>query len=139
MTNLFTAKPFISHDGPDENKVRAEVQVSTGYSTIADVEDSDNGKSKKVSFNNPKSSTRLQGGSGFRMRVFWSELRRLLRAVSHCTSVSRSVVSRRLTVACRCLRSARQVTPLLLGRTPSVVWSLSGLMMRRTGLLAGTC
>ena len=61
MTNLFTAKPFISHDGPDENKVRAEVQVSTGYSTIADVEDSDNGKSKKVSFNNPKSKYKASG------------------------------------------------------------------------------
>ena len=36
MTNLFTAKPFISHDGPDENKVRAEVEVFTGFSKTHD-------------------------------------------------------------------------------------------------------
>lgn len=61
MTNLFTAKPFISHDGPDEKKVRAEVEVFTGFSTISEIKDSKNGNSKHVSFVNPKSEHDVKG------------------------------------------------------------------------------
>ena len=46
----FSAAPFISHDGIDSEGVRAEVSVVLGYGDVASIEDSKNGKTKKVSF-----------------------------------------------------------------------------------------
>ena len=56
---LFTKAPFISHDGPDAQGVRAEVKVYTGHSTIKEFEDGE--KSLKVSFLNPKSKYLTNG------------------------------------------------------------------------------
>lgn len=50
MTDTYSSRPFISHDGPDANGVRAEVKVVTGVGDIASVEPSEKGKSAKVSF-----------------------------------------------------------------------------------------
>lgn len=50
MVDTYSARPFISHDGPDENNIRAEVKVVTGFGNIAAVDPSDAGKSGKVSF-----------------------------------------------------------------------------------------
>lgn len=50
MSNTYSTKPFVSHDGVDEKGVRAEVKVVTGYGNIAKIEASDAGKSFKVSF-----------------------------------------------------------------------------------------
>ncbi len=46
----YSAKPFFSHDGKDDNGIRAEVKVVTGYGDVTSIEDSKGGKSKKVEF-----------------------------------------------------------------------------------------
>ncbi len=46
----FSAAPFISFDGADENGNRAEVKVVVGYGDVVSVVDSANGKTKKVEF-----------------------------------------------------------------------------------------
>lgn len=46
--DLFSSAPFVSHDAPDSDGVRAEVMVNTGYGPIRNVEEV--GKSRKVSF-----------------------------------------------------------------------------------------
>ena len=48
--NTYSAKPFVSHDGKDENGVRAEVKVVKGYGKVVNIEPSCAGKSFKVSF-----------------------------------------------------------------------------------------
>ena len=50
MVNTYSTKPFISYDGADENGVRAEVKVVTGYGTVSEIESSKAGKSFKISF-----------------------------------------------------------------------------------------
>lgn len=50
MAETYSSRPFISYDGPDENKIRAEVKVVTGFGNVASVSASDAGKSGKVSF-----------------------------------------------------------------------------------------
>lgn len=46
----YSTKPFITHDGIDNNGDRAEVKVVMGFGDIIDIEDSKNGKSKKITF-----------------------------------------------------------------------------------------
>lgn len=50
MVDTYSAKPFISYDGVDENGVRAEVKVVTGYGHVDSIEPSKAGKSFKVAF-----------------------------------------------------------------------------------------
>lgn len=50
MVNTYSAKPFVSYDGVDENGVRAEVNVVLGFGHVESVEPSKAGKSFKVSF-----------------------------------------------------------------------------------------
>lgn len=50
MTDYWTAAPFISYDGLDENKVRAEVRVKKGFGLPISIEPSDKGKAVKVTF-----------------------------------------------------------------------------------------
>lgn len=52
----FSAAPFVSRDGVDENGVRAEVRVFTGYGDVKNIEKSKNGAAYNVFFevsNNP--------------------------------------------------------------------------------------
>lgn len=46
----YSAKPFISHDGLDDDGLRAEVKVVIGYGDVVEIEDSKGGKSKKITF-----------------------------------------------------------------------------------------
>lgn len=50
MSSTYSSRPFISHDGPDENGVRAEIQVVTGYGHVFEIEESEKGNAKKVVF-----------------------------------------------------------------------------------------
>ena len=50
MADTYSSRPFISHDGPDENGFRAEVKVVTGFGHVDNIEKSSAGKSAKVSF-----------------------------------------------------------------------------------------
>lgn len=50
MAETYSSRPFISYDGPDEDNVRAEVKVVTGFGTVDSIETSKAGKSQKVSF-----------------------------------------------------------------------------------------
>lgn len=46
-SNYWSATPFISHDGPDKDKVRAEVRVKKGYGLPISKEDSEKGNASK--------------------------------------------------------------------------------------------
>ena len=46
----YSTRPFITHDGVDENGIRAEVKVVAGYGLVDNIEKSKAGKSAKVSF-----------------------------------------------------------------------------------------
>lgn len=46
----YSTKPFISHDGKDDNGIRAQVKVVMGYGDVLSITDSKGGKSKKVEF-----------------------------------------------------------------------------------------
>lgn len=46
----YSAKPFITRDGVDEDGNRAEVKVVMGYGDVIEIEDSKGGKSKKIVF-----------------------------------------------------------------------------------------
>lgn len=48
--STYSARPFISYDGPDENGVRAEVKVTKGFGNVSTIEPSAAGKAFKVSF-----------------------------------------------------------------------------------------
>lgn len=50
MADTYSRKPFISKDGPDETGYRAEVKIVMGFGEVFDIEESDAGKSAKVSF-----------------------------------------------------------------------------------------
>lgn len=50
MVDTWSSKPFVSYDGPDNNGVRAEVKVVTGYGKVYDTSKSDKGKSENVIF-----------------------------------------------------------------------------------------
>lgn len=50
MVDTYSSRPFITHDGPDDNGVRAEVKVVTGYGHVDSIEPSAAGKSMKISF-----------------------------------------------------------------------------------------
>lgn len=46
----YSSSPFISHDGEDENGVRAEVKVVKGFGHVKEIEPSDKGVAAKVVF-----------------------------------------------------------------------------------------
>lgn len=48
--DTWSAKPFISHDGFDDDGVRAEVKVIVGVGRIKKIEESDNGRASQVIF-----------------------------------------------------------------------------------------
>ena len=48
--DTWSAKPFISRDGFDDDGVRAEVKVIVGVGRIKKIEESDNGKASQVIF-----------------------------------------------------------------------------------------
>lgn len=50
MTDYWSRAPFISHDGPDSDGVRAEVKVTLGFAVPKTIEPSDKGKAAKVIF-----------------------------------------------------------------------------------------
>jgi hypothetical protein len=50
VSETYSAKPFISHDGIDEAGVRAEVRVVTGLGEIDSINPSGNGKAASVKF-----------------------------------------------------------------------------------------
>lgn len=50
MADTYSGRPFISHDGPDDNGFRAEIKVVTGFGHVDSIEKSAAGKSAKVSF-----------------------------------------------------------------------------------------
>lgn len=69
MAETYSARPFISHDGPDDNKIRAEVKVVTGFGNIASVDPSDAGKSGKVSFSVENTKFKPAGWAPFDSNV----------------------------------------------------------------------
>lgn len=69
MAETYSARPFISHDGPDENKIRAEVKVVTGFGNVASVDPSDAGKSGKVSFSVENTKFKPAGWAPFDSNV----------------------------------------------------------------------
>lgn len=48
--STYSSAPFISHDGEDENGVRAEVKVVTGFGYVKDIEETTTGAAAKVVF-----------------------------------------------------------------------------------------
>lgn len=50
MSDYWSRKPFITHDGVDENGNRAEVQIRVGFGAIADVVAANNGDAKRIDF-----------------------------------------------------------------------------------------
>lgn len=60
-TKTYSSHPFISHDGLDENGIRAEVRVVTGYGNIKDIEPSANGKASNVIFSVENTKYLLKG------------------------------------------------------------------------------
>lgn len=50
MTDYWSRAPFISHDGPDDKGVRAEVKVTLGFAVPTEIEASDKGKAARVKF-----------------------------------------------------------------------------------------
>lgn len=50
MTDYWSRAPFISHDGPDSEGVRAEVKVTLGFAIPKTIEPSGKGKAAKVVF-----------------------------------------------------------------------------------------
>lgn len=50
MTDYWSRAPFISHDGPDADGVRAEVKVTLGFAVPKSIDPSDKGKAAKVTF-----------------------------------------------------------------------------------------
>lgn len=60
-TKTYSSHPFISHDGPDENGIRAEVRVVTGYGNIKNIEPSANGKASNVVFSVDNTRFDLKG------------------------------------------------------------------------------
>lgn len=58
---LWSAAPFISYDGVDNQGVRAEVKVVKGCGLISSIEESDKGKAIKVSFNSGHPKFRSSG------------------------------------------------------------------------------
>lgn len=50
MSDYWSRAPFISHDGPDSDGVRAEVKVTLGFAIPKSIEPSDKGKAAKVVF-----------------------------------------------------------------------------------------
>lgn len=59
--NTYSSAPFISHDGPDESGLRAEVRVVLGYGNVIDIEDSSNGNSKNIIFKVSNTKFKLNG------------------------------------------------------------------------------
>lgn len=57
--NYWTTAPFISHDGADNNGVRAEVKIGMGFTPIKDVEKGE--KATQVEFKNPDSKWSSKG------------------------------------------------------------------------------
>lgn len=50
MSETWSARPFVAYDGPDENKVRAEIHVVKGFGRILKIESSSKGESNQVFF-----------------------------------------------------------------------------------------
>lgn len=48
---LWSAKPYVAYDGPDETGLRAEVKIQKGYGLIKSITPSDKGKAMQVHFN----------------------------------------------------------------------------------------
>lgn len=46
----YSSRPFISHDGPDEKGIRAEVKVIVGFGYVDSIESSNAGKAAKIAF-----------------------------------------------------------------------------------------
>lgn len=50
MADFYSAAPFVSHDGPDSDNIRAEVKVVKGFGIPKSIDPSDKGKAVKVVF-----------------------------------------------------------------------------------------
>lgn len=50
MANTWSGKAFVSHDGPDETGLRAEVKVTKGFGVVTDLKQSGKGKAANAVF-----------------------------------------------------------------------------------------
>ena len=61
MSETYSNYPFVSYDGPDNNNVRAEISVLTGFGNVQEIIESDKGNSMNVIFKVGNTKYKISG------------------------------------------------------------------------------